>query len=163
MKYLYLGKIVNTHGIKGEIRIVSNFDRKALVFKKNFPIYIGNAYKKEIIETYRIHKNYDMVTLKNINDINEVLKYKELKVYINRDDLDLKEDEYILDDLLGFKIISENAEYGFIEDIFDNKKQILLSIKFEKHYYIPYNSNYIKEVDLKNKIVYVNQVKELIL
>ncbi len=163
MEYLYLGKIVNTHGIKGEIRIISDFDKKDLVFKKNFPIYIGGRYKKEIIETYRIHKNYDMVTLKEINDINEVIKYKGLNVYIDRNDLDLKEDEYVLDDLLGFKIISENNEYGVIEDVIKNKNQILLSIKFEKHYYIPYNSNYIKEVDLKNKTIYVSHAKELIL
>lgn len=163
MKYLYLGKIVNTHGIKGEIRIISDFDKKDLVFKKNFPIYIGGRYKKEIIETYRIHKNYDMVTLKGINDINEVIKYKGLNVYIDRNDLNLKEDEYVLDDLFGFKIISENNEYGVIEDVIKNKNQILLSIKFEKHYYIPYNSNYIKEVDLKNKAIYVSHAKELIL
>lgn len=163
MEFVYLGKIINTHGIKGEIRIISNFDKKDLVFKKGFPLYIGTDYKREIIETYRVHKNYDMVTLKNIHDINEVLKYKGLKVYINRSDLGLKEDQYVLDDLLGLKIISGNDEYGVVEDIFDNKNQILLSIKFEKHYYIPYNSNYIKEVDLNNKIIYVNQVKDLIL
>ena len=41
MKYIYIGKIVNTHGLKGEIRILSDFKYKDLIFKDNFKIYIG--------------------------------------------------------------------------------------------------------------------------
>ena len=59
--YIYLGKIVNTHGIKGEIRILSDFDYKDIVFKKDFKIYIGKDKQEETINTYRVHKNYDMI------------------------------------------------------------------------------------------------------
>ena len=52
MEYIYLGKIVNTHGIKGEIRILSDFRYKEKVFIKDFPIYIGKKHEKEIINTY---------------------------------------------------------------------------------------------------------------
>lgn len=84
MKYIYIGKVSNTHGIKGEIRILSNFLKKDLVFKKDNVLYFGNNKEKEIINTYRKHKEYDMVTLNGINNINEVLKYKGLNVYIDR-------------------------------------------------------------------------------
>ena len=50
MKYIYVGKIVNTHGIKGEIRILSDFLKKDLVFKKDFTLYIGPNKEKEIME-----------------------------------------------------------------------------------------------------------------
>ena len=43
-EYIYIGKIVNTHGIKGEIRIISNFDKKEIVFKKGFKTF----FKKNI-------------------------------------------------------------------------------------------------------------------
>lgn len=162
MKYIYLGKIVNTHGIKGEIRILSNFDRKDLVFVKGFNLYIGSNYNKEVIDTYRTHKNYDMVTLKGINNINDVLKYKGMKVYINREDLSLK-DEYILDDLIGLQVKSENNYYGEVIDIFDNNGNTILEIKFAKNYYIPYNSNYIKKVSLDKKELICENIKELIL
>ena len=46
MEYIYLGKIVNTHGIKGEIRILSDFRYKEKVFIKYFPIYIGKKHEK---------------------------------------------------------------------------------------------------------------------
>ena len=56
MKYIAIGKIVNTHGIKGEVRLLSSFKFKNKVFKKDMPIYIGNTKKKEIINSYRPHK-----------------------------------------------------------------------------------------------------------
>ncbi|MDE5539223.1 MAG: ribosome maturation factor RimM, partial [Bacilli bacterium] len=57
MEYVYLGKIVNTHGIKGEVRVLSDFERKDLVFKKGFALFIGEKKEKHIINTYRRHKN----------------------------------------------------------------------------------------------------------
>ena len=65
-----IGKYVNTHGIKGEIRILSNFSRKDLVFMPNKKIYIKD--KEFIIDKYRHHKEFDMVTLKGINNINDM-------------------------------------------------------------------------------------------
>ena len=50
MEYIYLGKIVNTHGIKGEVRIISNFRYKSRVFVKGFTIYIGKKKDKEVID-----------------------------------------------------------------------------------------------------------------
>jgi len=162
MDFTYVGKIVGTHGIKGEIRIISTFDKKEKVFLLEMPLYIGDNKEKEVINSYRKHKNYDMVTLKGINDINEVLKYKGQKVYALRSDLNLDGD-FVLDDLLGMKIISNNEEYGVVQDIFDNNGNTLLKILFEKSYYIPYNSGYIREVFLDKKIIEVDNVKDLIL
>ena len=59
MQYLYIGKIVNTHGIKGEIRILSKFKYKDKVLKKHFKIYIGKNKQEETINTYRKHKQFD--------------------------------------------------------------------------------------------------------
>ena len=47
MDYIYLGTITSTHGIKGEVKIKSNFDKKDLVFKKDFTLYIGDDLKKK--------------------------------------------------------------------------------------------------------------------
>ncbi len=163
MQQLYLGKVVNTHGIKGEIRIISNFAFKDKVFVKDFPIYIGENRKKEYINTYRIHKNYDMITLRGTNDINEVLKYKGKKVYIEKCDLKLKNNEYVIDELIGFKVMCDNKEYGIIKDIYDNNGNTLLNIDYTKEYYIPYRSNYINGVDLNKKEIYTTNVEELIL
>lgn len=163
MQDIYIGKIVGTHGIKGEIRILSNFDKKERAFIPGMSIYIGRKKEKFIIKTYRKHKNFDMITLEGVTDINEVLKYKGLEVYINRKDIKLKDEEYLLDDLLNMKIICDEMDYGIVEDIYDNNGNTILAIKFEKNYYIPYNSNYIKEIDLKKKEIKTERIKDLIL
>ena len=62
MEFVYVGKIVNTHGIKGEVRIVSDFEKKGLIFNIGSTLYVGK--QKEVIEvdSYRKHKNFDMIT-----------------------------------------------------------------------------------------------------
>lgn len=163
MKLIYIGKIVNTHGIKGELRLLSSFLEKDLVFKPGFKIYIGPDLEEHIITSYRKHKNFDMICLEGLSDINLVLKYKGSKVYINKEDLSLKENEYLLEDLIGMRIVCDNETLGLVSEIYDNKTGKLLYITFAKNYYIPYNSNYIKQVDVKNKIIYVEHIKDLII
>ena len=163
MNLIYVGKIVNTHGIKGEVRLLSNFAEKNKVFKEGFKVYIGEEYSEEVIHTYRHHKQFDMLTFKGINDINDVLKYKAKKVYINKEDLALKDNEYLLEDLIGMSILCDNEHLGVVSDIFATKAGKLLYITFAKNYYIPYNSYYIKQVDVSSKIIHGEHIKDLIL
>lgn len=161
MEYIYLGKIVNTHGIKGEIRLTCSFDKKELVFKKGFNIYIGKEHKKEVINSYRVHKNYDMITLLGINDINDVLKYKGFPVYINREDLKLKDTDFLLSDLVGLFVFSKESSYGEVIDIMQSKASHLLQVKNnDKIYYIPYIEEFVKNVDIKSKRIEVERVNE---
>ena len=162
-EYLYLGKVSNTHGIRGEIRIKSDFEKKDLVFKKNFKLYFGKNKVCETICSYRPHKEYDMVTLEGLNNINDVLKYKGLSVFVKRDDLKLGEDNYVLEDLIGLKIKENEKILGIIEDFMYNNGNVLLCIKAEKNFYIPYNETYIKTVDLENSEVITDHAEDLIL
>lgn len=156
--YIYLGKIVNTHGIKGEIRILSDFNYKDIVFKKDFKIYIGKDKQEETINTYRVHKNYDMVTLNGINDINDVLKYKGQNVYINKEDIkDLKVDE----DYIGLDVYTDKY-IGKITDILKGKNDILVIENESKRYLVPKVDNFIKNIDFDNNKIYINNIKGLI-
>ena len=162
MDYIYIGTITDTHGIKGELRIKSNFEYKDQIFKKDFNIYIGDNKIKETINTYRYHKIYDMVTLYNYNNINQVLKYLKQKVYVLRSDLNINKG-YVLDDLINMSIYENNIFLGKVIDIFDNNGNILLNIKGEKEFYIPYNDNFIKKVDINSGKIKVSNAKDLIL
>ena len=162
MDYIYIGTITDTHGIKGELRIKSNFEYKDQIFKKDFNIYIGDNKIKETINTYRYHKIYDMVTLYNYDNINQVLKYLKQKVYVLRSDLNIN-NGYVLDDLINMSIYENNILLGKVIDIFDNNGNILLNIKGEKEFYIPYNDNFIKKVDINSGKIEVSNAKDLIL
>ena len=162
MDYILIGKIVNTHGIKGELRLLSDFDKKEKVFKNNFNIYIGPNHIKETISSYRHHKMFDMITLIGYNNINEVLKYKYMDVYVKRSDLNLNDNDYLLEDLIGMEIIDNNESLGKVID-YQNTNTVLLKISGVKEFYIPLVDEYIINVDTKNKIINVKNGKDLIL
>lgn len=156
MEYIYLGKIVNTHGIKGEIRILSDFRYKEKVFIKDFPIYIGKKHEKEIINTYRPHKSFDMITMKGYTNINEVLKYKSLPVYIKREDLKLANNEFLDEDLIGLPITMNGEVQGIVEKVIIGRQDKLLVKKGEKEYYIPYVKGIIKKIIPQKEIIIEN-------
>ncbi len=160
MDILYVGKIVNTHGIKGELRIKSDFEKKELVFKEGNKIIIDK--EEHIIRTYRKHKIFDMITIDEFDNINDVLCFVGKNVYVSRISLKLKETEYLLSDLIGLDIVYNNNIYGIVED-YSNDLNPLLKVKYKKNYYIPINPDYIKNVDIKNKKIFVENIEGLIL
>lgn len=142
---IYIGKIVNTHGIKGEVKIKSNIKHKDLVFKKNNIVRIDND--NLTINTYRVHKDFDMLTFKEIENINDVLKYKGKELYIEKNQID----ESILfdEDYIGLEVYSDRY-IGVVENIISNNKQDILVVKNEdKEYLIPLIDEFIKSVDEK--------------
>lgn len=162
-EFVYIGQIVNTHGIKGELRLLSNFERKEQVFKPEVSICIGEEKVKETIKAYRPHKCFDMITLEGYHSINEVLKYIGKKVYVIRRILSLNENDYLYEDLPGLKIVENEKVLGKIKEIVYNKANVLLYIEGDKNFYIPLNQEYIKKVDLQQEIVIVEGGENLIL
>ena len=159
-EYIYIGKIVNTHGIKGEIRILSDFEKKDSVFVVGMPIYIDRKKEKEIIKSYRHHKNFEMITMEGYNDINEVLKYKGLYVYIKKEDLKLKDDEYLESDMIGLNVYVDGKLVGEVKDIYDSGNNKVMTIHVDnKDVYIPYQKEFISNVDIKNKKIVVTPIK----
>ena len=160
MKYIYVGKIVNTHGIKGEVRILSNFRHKDKVFIKGFKFYVGKDKKEYVVETYRKHKNFDMVVFKDNYDINLIEHLKGSLVYINKDDLKLDGNKFLSVDLIGFDVIINDKTIGVIKDVLDTPANEVLVL--DNNIMIPYVDAFIKEIDIKNKKVSVYEVKGLL-
>ena len=156
MKYIYIGKIVNTHALKGEVRIISNFEFKSRVFKPNVKLYIGQFKTEEIIETYRRHKQFDMVKFVNIDSINEVLKYKGDGVYIDENTLTLEDDEILEDEFLMMNIYIQDKLVGKVQEYRNDNGNKMLKVNDK---YIPYNSNFITKIDKKNKIIFMHDIE----
>ena len=159
MELIKIGKIVNTHGIKGEIRLLSKFPYKDKVFVKDNTIYIDKKYK-EVINSYRKHKNFDMITLVGYNNINEVLKYKGKYVYINKEDIILDKDNYLDEELIGLSVIFNNEVKGVITNIERYDKVVLFVIDNGKCL-VPYNNNLIDKIDINNKKIYIKNISGL--
>ena len=156
MEKILIGKYVNTHGIKGEIRIKSDFNYKDRVFIIGNSLYIKD--KKYTINSYRVHKEYDMVTFKEINNINEIIELKGSLVYIDKSVLKLKEDEYLDKDLINFIVYVDEEEKGKVKEILylnKNKKLIKVNDKL-----VPFEL--IKEIKFKEKKIILEKVEGLL-
>lgn len=163
MKYVLIGKIVNTHGLKGEMRLLSDFRYKQKVFVPNMKVYIGPSKIVETINTYRHHKIFDMITLYGYTNINEILKYKGDYVFINRDDLILDSNEYLDEELINLNVYADNLLLGTVKKIEKHSKNELLVVKNqEKDYLIPYNFDIIININIKEKRIDIKNIKGLI-
>ena len=163
MKYIIIGKIVNTHGIKGELRLLSSFKYKEKVFKKDMKIYIGKKKEEETIVSYRKHKSFDMICLKGYSNINEVLKYKGLYAFINKEDLVLELDEYLDEDLIDLEVYINSDKKGIVTNIVRYPNNSLIEVtNNDKKYLIPNNKNIIESIDLTNKKIIIKDIKGLI-
>lgn len=150
MKYIYVGKIVNTHGIKGELRILSDSKYKNEIFKINNYLYIDD--KEYQIKTYRQHKNYDMVTLDDLDNINKVLYLKNKKVYTLRTYIK----EILPEDLIGYEIIYEGKKEGKVISITKNKIQDILVTDNKKK--VIFIKEIIKNIDNEKKEITVGGI-----
>ncbi len=159
-EFIYVGKIVNTHGIKGEIRILSDFSKKEKVFVSGMPIYIGRKKEREVISTYRHHKNFEMITMKGYTDINEVLRFKGLYVYVKKEDLKLEEGEFLESDFIGLKVLVEGVDKGVVTAIRDSgHNKFFVIFDSQKEIFIPYQKEFIASVDLVKKEMIVTPIK----
>ena len=161
MNYIYIGDIVNTHGIKGEVKILSHFKYKSSVFIKGTPIYIGKNKEKQVINSYRKHKIFDMITLLGFDDINEVLKFKGEPVYIDKNEI--KIDGILNEELIDMDVYNEDSFIGKVTDILNNGVYDILVIEKENNKNLVPNINeFIKNIDLENKKIQINMIEGLI-
>lgn len=157
MKFINVGKIVNTHGIKGEIRILSKFRHKDKVFVKGNKLYVGKKKEEFIINSYRYHKIFDMVTFEGFTNINEVLYLKGEFVYINEEDLILDNNEIYSGKLIGYDCYVGDKYIGKIEEVLNEPASDVLKVG---KVLIPYVKEFI--IKIEDNKVYVKDIRGLI-
>ncbi len=160
MDYIFIGDIVNTHGLKGEIRIISDFKFKDTVFRKDQKCYIGKDHKEEVIDTYRTHKNYDMVTFQDKKHIDDVIIYKNEPMYVNRADIEY--DGYLDEDLIGLEVYCQDRHIGHVDSILKTSAHEILVVKNGSKHMIPNVDEFIEKVDLTNKRLDIHYMKGLL-
>jgi len=155
MDKVYIGKIVSTHGIKGELKIHSDFDYKDKVFVVGNKIIVDD--KEYTIKSYRVHKNFDMVTLDDYKDINEVLFLLKKNVYVSKDELSFNDNEILDEDLITYKVLTNTGKVGIIKEIFKaSETNKIIRVLFDKEVLIPYS--FIKKIDKDKKEIIVELI-----
>lgn len=162
-KLLEIGKIVNTHGLRGEVKIQPWCD-DAEVFEDIDYIIIDD--KEYDILGVKYHKNSVILKLSGITDINEAEKYRNKTVFVTREMLgELPCGTYYICDLLGCSVKTVSERFlGKIDDVIKTGSNDVYSVRDEngKQFLIPVIDDVIKDVDIENKTVIIEPLKGLI-
>ena len=161
MEFVSVGKLVNTHGLKGEVRILSKFRYKDLIFKEGQYIYIGQNKLPFVINNHRLHKNYDMLKLDGINCIEDAEKFKGSVVYINKEDLDLCGRLPLASDLIGYEVFVGDKSVVRVIEIMDNAAGEILVVS-DNRTLIPYVNEFVIKINAKKNIIEIKNIGGLI-
>ncbi len=152
MNRTYIGKIIGTFGIKGELKVFSESDFIDQRFKKGNELIL-KSNKSELtvkISSFRIHKNNVLITINNLLNINDVEKYINYDIYTIQE-LELDEDDYYIDDLIGLEVYNEqNILIGKVVDVISIPSNDILEVETkDKKILIPFINDYIIEINDK--------------
>ncbi|MCK9536034.1 MAG: ribosome maturation factor RimM [Bacilli bacterium] len=168
MDYIHIGTIKGTHGIKGEVKVKSDSGFKAERFKINSTLYLKYQQDmiKIIINSYRTHNNYDLITFNNIASINDVLDYINCDIYIHKNQLPmLEDDEYYYYQLIGLKAVDGEGDLiGKIADVQEYPQGAMLVIEQRngKLSLVPFVGTFVHNIDLENGRVVITPIEGLL-
>lgn len=144
-----IGKIINTHGIKGELKIYPYTDVLDR-FKDLKYILLGKNLEYREISSARIDNRFAYIKIKDLDNINEVIKYKEYNIYVyDKDRAKLEDGRFYVSDLLGREVYNSNNEYiGVLVDVMDNPANDIFVVENkDDRYLIPVVDAFIKKID----------------
>lgn len=163
---LEIGQIVNTYGIKGFVKVVPYTD-DVTRFEQLKTVYIDTKQNLEehTIEEVKYSKNVVLLKFKGIDDINQVEKYRNCYLKIDRKDaVKLPENTYFITDLIGLEVYSdEQVLLGKIEDIFSTGSNDVYVVKNElgKQLLLPAIKEVVKNIDIENSKIIVHLISGL--
>ncbi len=148
---LEIGKIVNTHGLKGEMRFTPWCD--GIGFLKNVKkVIVGDDVFT--LESVKPHKNVFIIKLSGVNHINDTDAFINKVVYAKREDLPpLPENTFFIKDLIGLKVYNGEDFVGEISDVFSTPANDVYVIKRPegKDILIPAIKQIVKNISVENQ------------
>ena len=168
MNYFNVGKIVNTQGLQGELRVLSVTDFSEERFKKGSKLSIfddKNQFVMEVeIASHRKQKIFDIVKFKGLYHINDVEKYKGCSLKVAEEDLaDLEDDEFYFHEIIGLDVYEGDHLIGQIKEILQPGANDVWVVarKGKRDLLLPYIPPVILKVDIPNGRVEVDIMEGL--
>lgn len=156
-QFLEAGQIVNTHGIRGEVRIVPWAD-DAQFLKKFKTFYIDNKPVRVLMS--RVHKDMLIAQLEGINDINAAMPLKNKVIKIDRNDARLPKGSFFIQDILGATVVDEAGnEIGKLTDVMDVPRGQIYEVKGETEHLIPAVPEFVLSVDADAGVIVVRMIE----
>lgn len=164
-----VGKIVNTQGLRGEVRVISTTDFAEERYKKGTELAIfkdGEFLTFVTVASHRRHKNFDLLTFEGMNRIEDVEKYKECLLKVAEEQLtELEDDEFYYHEIIGLEIVTDEGEVlGEVTEILSpgSNDVWVVKQKGKKELLIPFIELVVYKVDKEEKKAYIHLLEGLI-
>lgn len=161
-----VGVITSTHGIRGEVKVFPTTD-DVKRFKKNMQVILDTG-KEELeltVEGVKFFKQFVILKFKDIDNINEVERYRSKPLYVLRKNaVALKKDEYFIADLLGIRVMEDNGtELGTLKDVIETGANDVYVVELSdgKELLLPAIKECILSVDVENRQMEVHVMEGL--
>lgn len=160
-QFLEVGKIVGTHGVRGEMRVNPWSDSPDFLTAFKALYFDGGAEKIKV--KCRPHKNIVLMTAEGVTTVEEAEKFRGKVLYINRDDVKLPEGRNFVQDLIGCKVLDaddKNVEYGVIKDVFKTGANDVYTVEKDgRGYLVPVIDSVVIEKNVDEGFVLIRPMK----
>ncbi|HLR21393.1 MAG TPA: ribosome maturation factor RimM [Tissierellaceae bacterium] len=166
MDYITIGKIISSHGVRGEVKVyplTDDINRFSLLEKA----YISEEKLEVNVEFVKYHKGIVIIKFSEFNNINEILVFKGNYIYVDIEDrIILPKGKFFIDDLIDCKVYDTlNNWIGTLEDVIQGASNDVYFIKNDKkneEYLIPAVKNFVKKIDTKEKKIIIDPIEGMI-
>lgn len=164
MEYVKIGKIVNTFGIKGELKVDCFTDFIDERFKKDSTVYIGENKIPFVMKNHKMHKGFLIIQFIDNEDINLVEKYKNMYIFKSKDDIKpLDKGEYYFSDLKDLDVYVNDKLVGKVIRVESGISSNYLRISIDqKEKLVPYLPAFIENVDLNEHKIEIKDIEGLL-
>ncbi len=162
-EYLEAGKIVTTHGIRGEVKIMPYTDTPELLAEFD-RLFIGKNKDELIIERSRVFKNMVIAKIEGVDTPEAAEKLRNKLLYMHRDDLELDDDTYFIQDLIGIEVRDADSGkvYGTISDVMQTGANDVYVIKgSDREYLVPAIADVVISTDIDENIMTIRPLDGL--
>ena len=154
--YLECGKIVNTHGVAGAVKIAPWCDSPETLASLKKIYFLNNGkYEKVKILKASVFKRFVLATLDGVCDIDAAAALKETVIYASRNDLPLEDGDHFIEDLIGLPVIDMESgiKYGTLVGVINTGASDIYEIETENGVrMMPAVDEFVKEIDIENGI-----------
>ena len=156
-QYIEAGRIVNTHGVAGEVKIQVWLDSPQ--FLKSFKRCFIDRREVKLLSA-RVHKGFLIAKLENVEDVNAAMALKGRTVFIDRADARLPKGAFFLQDIIGADVVDESGnEIGKLTDVMETPASNVYVVKGEREHLIPAVPEFILSTDAENGIITVHLIE----
>lgn len=163
-QYLEIGKIVNVHGLRGDVKVVPWCDDPEFLCAFE-TLYLGKSYKPVEITAARLQKNTVLLHLNGVENVEEAEKLRGQVLYMDRDEVELEEGVYFIQDLIGLEVLDADTResYGRLTDVLQTGANDVYEVRGEdgKTVLIPAIPDVVLETDLDAGIMRIRPLEGL--